>query len=161
MATAAGCARGCRASALTKSRAGSSAALPHRRFRGRDDPRHNHRRTVEMVRHARRDLCLPVVALVHRLVERLALGFALEPAQPHIDGRIGLAAEAAADDHAFGDLERDDLLLHDLDPFVDLARPNLVLAKLIESHLTCLHLASFRVMVATRCWRRKILWARL
>src|SRR6516165_12161595 len=135
MATAAGCARGCRASALTKSRAGSSAALPHRRFRGRNDPRHDHRRTVEMIRHARRDLGLPMVALVDCLVERLTLGFAFEPAQPDIDRIVRLAAEAAADDHALGDLERDDLLLHDLDPFVHLAGANLVLAQFVEGHI--------------------------
>src|SRR5439155_19871900 len=100
------------------------------------DARHHHGLAVETVRHPRRDLGLPVIALVDRLVERLALAFALEAAQPHIYRRVGLAAEAAADDHAFGDLERDDLLLHYLDPFVDLAGPNLVLAQFVKGHLT-------------------------
>jgi len=96
---------------------------------------------VEAVRHPRRDLGLPIIGLVDRLVERLALAFAFESAQPHINGRVGLAAEAAADDHALGDLERDDLLFHDLDPFVDLAGPNLVLAQFVKGHLTRLLLA--------------------
>ena len=66
---------------------------------------------------ARRDLFFPVVALVDRLVERLALRLALEPADPDVNGIVGLAAEAAGDHHALGDLERDDLLFHDLEPF--------------------------------------------
>ena len=86
-----------------------------------------------------------MVAVVDRLVELLALGFALKAAQPHICGIVRLAAEAAADDHALGGLEGDDLLFHDLDPFVHLAGQNLVLAQFVKGHLTLLPLtASFR-----------------
>src|SRR5437762_9788585 len=110
-------------------RAGSCTAmlpaLPHRRLRGGHDARHDHRRAIEVVRNARRDLVFPVVALVDRLVLRLALGFALEAAQPDIDRIVGLAAKAAADDHPLRDLEGNDLLLHDPDPFIDLAGQDL------------------------------------
>src|SRR5436305_5780920 len=68
------------------------------------------------------------------LVERLALRLALKPAQPDIHRLIGFTAEAAGDHHALGDLERDDLLLHDLEPFLHLAGPDLVLAQLVEGH---------------------------
>src|SRR6202011_1716615 len=120
-------------------------ALPHRRFRRRNDPRHDYGLAVETVRHPRRDLGLPMISLVNRLIERLALAFALEATQPNIDGWVGLAAEGAADDHALGDLERDDLLFHDLDPFIDLAGPNLVLAQFVKGHLALLpRTASFR-----------------
>src|SRR5215471_17044903 len=125
---------------LRRSRA-LGVALPHRRFRGRNDPRHDIGLALKNVRHPGPDFGLPVIGLVDRLVERLALRFALEAAQPHIDGRIGLAAEAAADDHALRDLERNDLLFHDLDPFVDLAGPNLVLAQFVKGHLNRLPLA--------------------
>src|SRR6202022_1171492 len=94
---------------LRRSRA-LGIALPHRGLRCRDDARHDHGGTVETTRHARRYFGLPVIGLVNRLVERLALGFALEAAQPYIGGIVGLAPEAAADDHALGDLEWDYLL---------------------------------------------------
>src|SRR5204863_1152948 len=66
---------------------------------------------VDERRHLRRDLVLPVVALVDDVVEPLALRLALEPADPHVDALVLLAHEAAEDDHAHLDLERDDLLL--------------------------------------------------
>src|SRR5947209_20475813 len=62
-----------------------------------------------------------MVARIDGLIERLALRLALKPAQPHIHRIIGFTAEAAGDHHALGDLERDDLLLHDLEPFLHLA----------------------------------------
>src|SRR4029077_12229443 len=105
------------------------------RLRGRDDARHDHGGAIEAVRNARRDLVLPVVAFVYRLVLRLALGFALEAAQPDIDGSVGLTPEAAADDHPLRDLEGDDLLLHDLDPLVHLAGQDLVLAEVVKGHV--------------------------
>src|SRR3954466_14677519 len=73
-----------------------------------------------------------MVGLIDRLILCLALGLAVEPAQPDVAGFVGLAAEAAADHHALGDLEGDDLLLHHLDPGGLLAGQDLVLAKLVE-----------------------------
>src|SRR5262249_12090801 len=122
---------------LRRSRA-LGITLSHGRFRGRDDARHSDGLAVEKVGHPRRNLGLPMIAFVDRLVERLTLAFTLEAAQPHIDGGIGLAPKAAADDHALRDLERDDLLFHDLDPFLELAGPDLVLAQFIKGHLTLL-----------------------
>src|SRR5262249_59100980 len=78
------------------------------------------------------DLVLPVVALVHGVVEPLALRLALEAADPDVDALVLLADEAAEDDHAHLDLERDDLLLHALDPVRLLPGADVVLAKLEE-----------------------------
>jgi hypothetical protein len=64
----------------------------------------------------------------------LAFSLAVEAAEPEIGGVVLLTAEAATDHHALGDLERDDLLLHDLHPLVHLARPHEVLAQFVESH---------------------------
>src|SRR4029077_7914415 len=105
------------------------------RLLGREDARHDHGGAIQAVRNARRDLVLPVVAFVYRLVLRLALVFALEAAYPDIDGSVGLTPEAAADDHPLRDLERDDLLLHDLDPLVHLAGQDLVLAEFVKGHV--------------------------
>src|SRR5204863_8405357 len=104
------------------------------RARARGDAGDDHLLAVEEVGDARRDLLSPMVALIDGLVERLALRLALKPAQPHIDRLIGFTAEAAGDHHALGDLERDDLLLHDVEPFLHLAGPDLVLAQLVEGH---------------------------
>src|SRR5262244_3256758 len=38
---------------------------------------------VDQARHLRRDLVLPVIALIDQIVQALALGLALEPADPH------------------------------------------------------------------------------
>src|ERR1700726_4356088 len=125
----------------TRLRAGRCAgikrvlALPHRRLRGRDYAGYDHGRAIKVVRNARRDLVLPVVAFVDCLVLRLALGFAFEAAQPDIDGIVGLAAKAAADDHALRDLEGNDLLFHDPDPLIDLAGQDLVLAEFVKGHV--------------------------
>src|SRR5437764_7891818 len=82
----------------TRLRAGRCAAmlgpLPHFRLCGGNDARHDHGGAIEIIRNARPNLVLPVVAFVDRLVLRLALGFTLEAAQPDVDGIIGLAAEA-------------------------------------------------------------------
>src|SRR5438105_3801546 len=75
-----------------------------------------------------------MIALVDRVVERLALRFALEAAHPHIDRLVGLALIAPGDDHAVGDLERNDLLFHDLQPLRHLAGPHVVLPQFIKSH---------------------------
>src|SRR5882762_6084612 len=103
--------------------------------RGRDDAGHDILLAVEQVRDARRDLLLPMVAFIHRLVERLALPLAFEAAHPDINRIVGLAAETAGDHHALGDLEGDDLLFHDLEPFGHLAGPNLVLPQFVEGHI--------------------------
>src|SRR5205085_12065828 len=108
--------------------------LLHGRAGGRDDAGDDHLLAVEEVGDARRDLLFPMVALIDGLVERLALPLALKPTQPDIHRLIGFTAEAAGDHHALGDLERDDLLLHDLEPFLHLAGPDLVLAQLVERH---------------------------
>src|SRR5271169_6710601 len=113
-------------------------ALPHRRLRGRNNARHDHGGAIEAVRNSRRDLVLPVVAFVDRLVLRLALGFAFKAAQPDIDGIVGLAAKAAADDHALRHLEGNDLLLHDPDPLIHFAGQDLVLTQFVKSHVACL-----------------------
>src|SRR6267142_1109103 len=88
---------------------------------------------VDQRRHPRRNLVLPVVALVDEVVEALALRLALEPADPDVDALVFLADEAAEDDHAHLDLERDDLFLHALDPLVTLAGTDVVLPQL-ENH---------------------------
>src|SRR5262249_38445944 len=88
---------------------------------------------IDQGRHLRRDLVLPVIALVDEVVETLALGFALEPAQPDVDAFIFLADEAAEDDHAHLDLEWDDLFLHAPDPLVALSGTDVVLPEL-EDH---------------------------
>jgi hypothetical protein len=82
--------------------------------------------------HPRRDLVLPVVALVDGVVEALALRLALEAADPDVDALVLLADEAAEDDHAHLDLEGDDLLLHAFHPVVALARTDVVLPELEE-----------------------------
>src|SRR5260370_30488206 len=116
----------------TRLRAGSCAAilgrLPHLRLCGGDNACHDHGGAIEVIRNARPNLVLPVVAFVHRLVLRLALGFAFEATQPDVDGIVGLAPEAAADDHPFRGLERNDLLLHYPHPLIHFARQHLLLA---------------------------------
>src|SRR5262249_20219939 len=82
--------------------------------------------------HTRRDLGLPVIALIDGVVEPLPLLLVLEAAKPDVDARVLLADEAAQDDHAHLDLEGDDLLLHALDPVVALSRVEVVLAELEE-----------------------------
>src|SRR5881397_1308294 len=88
----------------------------------------------------RRDLVLPVVALVDQVVEALALGLALEAANPDVHALVFLADEAAEDDHAHLHLERDDLLLHAPDPFLALSRTDVVLPQL-KDHTGLLGLA--------------------
>src|SRR2546428_1937797 len=87
---------------------------------------------VDQGRNLRGDLVLPVVALIDEVVETLALLLALEPADPDVDVLVFLAAELAQDHHAHLDLERDDLLLHALDPLVALTGANVVLPELEE-----------------------------
>src|SRR4030095_1190246 len=87
---------------------------------------------VDHGRHPRRDLVLPVVALVDEIVEALALRLALEPADPDVHALVLLADEAAEDHHAHLDLERDDLLFHALDPLVALTGTDVVLPELEE-----------------------------
>src|SRR2546428_6867769 len=90
---------------------------------------------------SRGDLVLPVVALVHEVVEALALLLVLESADPDVEALVFLADEAAEDHHSHLDLERDDLLLHALDPLVTLTRTDVVLAQL-EKHSGLLELES-------------------
>src|SRR5919109_3584795 len=88
---------------------------------------------IDERRNARRDLVLPVVALVDEVVEALALLLVLEAPDPHVHALVLFADEAAEDDHAHLHLERDDLLLHAPHPRFLLARTDDVLPKL-EDH---------------------------
>src|SRR5262245_30253348 len=98
----------------------------------RDDARYLGLLTVDEGRNPRRDLILPVIALVNGVVKPLALHLALEAADPHVDAGILLAHEAAEDDHAHLDLEGDDLLFHALDPCRLLPGTDVILPKLEE-----------------------------
>src|SRR6267378_7389530 len=88
---------------------------------------------VDQRRHPRRNLVLPVVALVDQVVKPLALGLTLEPPDPDVHALVFLADEAAEDDHAHLHLERDDLLLHAFDPLRSLTGTDVVLPQL-EDH---------------------------
>src|SRR5215470_13517422 len=88
---------------------------------------------IDQGRHPRRDLVLPVVALINQIVEALALGLALEATDPDVDALVLLADEAAEDDHTHLHLERDDLFLHALDPLLLLTGTDMVLPEL-EDH---------------------------
>src|SRR5262249_5119979 len=88
--------------------------------------------TVDQRRDLGGDLVLPVVALVHEVVEPLALLLVLEASDPHVHSVVFLAHESAEDHHAHLDLEGDDLFLHALDPLLALARANVVLPELEE-----------------------------
>src|SRR5262245_37120873 len=105
--------------------------LDHR-VRGRDQAGHLDLFAIDHRGHLRRDLVLPVVALVDGVVEPLALSLALEAPDPDVDALVLLAHEAAEDDHAHLDLEWDDLLFHALDPVVALPRTEVILPKLEE-----------------------------
>src|SRR5579872_4984318 len=83
-------------------------ALLRRRPGGRHETGDDHLLAVEQVWDLRADLGFPEIGLIDRLVEGLALGLALEAAQPDINRFVGLALEAAGDHHALRDLERDD-----------------------------------------------------
>src|SRR5215510_8101515 len=87
---------------------------------------------VDHGRHLRRDLVLPVVALVDEIVETLALSLVLEAADPDVHALVFFADEAAEDHHAHLHLERNDLLFHALDPLVALAGTDVVLPELEE-----------------------------
>src|SRR6516225_10997147 len=67
------------------------------------------------------DYILPVIALIHGLVQPLALGLAFEPARPDVNAVVLLAPVAPSDHHAFANLEWDDLLFHALEPGLHLA----------------------------------------
>src|SRR5881296_2591007 len=103
------------------------------RVRRRHEARDLDLLSVDQGRHLRRDLVLPVVALVDQVVEALALGLALEAANPDVHTLVFLADEAAEDDHAHLHLEWDDLLLHALHPAVALSGSDVVLPQL-EDH---------------------------
>src|SRR6476660_9237829 len=62
-----------------------------RRARCRGQARHLDLLAVDHLRNPRRDVVLPVVALVDRVVEPLALRLALEAADPHVHRRVLLA----------------------------------------------------------------------
>src|ERR1041384_6417818 len=101
-------------------------------MRCRDDARDLDLLAVDHRPDPRRDLVLPVVALVDEVVETLPLFFVLESPDPDVDALVLLADEAAENDHAHLNLERDDLLFHALDPRLLLSGTNVVLAKLEE-----------------------------
>src|SRR5262250_2553024 len=119
----------------TRSRSVSAenANLLDNRVRRRHQARDLDLLAVDQGRDLRRDLVLPVIALIDEVVETLALGLALEAADPDVDALVFLADEAAEDDHAHLHLERDDLLLHALDPPVALPGADVVLPEL-EDH---------------------------
>src|SRR5204863_769557 len=98
----------------SRSVSGENPTLLDDRVRGRRDARDLDLLAVDHGRHLGRDLLLPVVALVDEIVEALALGLALEPADPDVHALVFLADEAPEDHHPHLDLERDDLLLHAL-----------------------------------------------
>src|SRR5580765_4989170 len=70
----------------TRSRSVSAekATLLDDGVRRRDQPRDLDLLAIDQARHLRCDLVLPVVTLVHDVVETLALGLALEAAEPHV-----------------------------------------------------------------------------
>src|SRR6267142_228237 len=94
------------------------------RVRRRHEARDLDLLSVDQGGHLRRDLVLPVVALVDQVVEALALGLALETANPDVHALVFLAAEAAEDAHA---------LLHAPDPLLALSGTDVVLPQL-EDH---------------------------
>src|SRR2546425_5144833 len=124
-----------------RSESGENPTLLDDRVRCGHDPRDLDLLAVDHARDPGRDLVLPVVALVDEVVEALALRLALEPADPDVHALVFLADEAAEDHHPHLDLERDDLLLHALDPLVTLTRTDVVLAQL-EKHSGLLELES-------------------
>src|SRR5258705_5268266 len=113
------------------------ASLLDDRVRRRDDAGDLDLLAVDQSRDLGRDLVLPVVALVHGVVESLALAFVLEAADPHVHALVFLADEAAEDDHAHLDLKGDDLLLHALHPRLLLSRTDVILPQL-EEHASLL-----------------------
>src|SRR5215831_10710545 len=119
----------------TRSRSVSAenATLLDDRVRRRHQPGDLDLLPIDQARDLRRDLVLPVIALVDQVVQPLALGLALEPTQPDVDAFVLFADEAAEDDHAHLDLERDDLLFHALDPLLALSGADVVLPEL-EDH---------------------------
>src|SRR5206468_9736387 len=110
----------------------SGTTLLDDRVRCRQNPCDLDLLAIDHGRDLRRDLLLPVVALVDEIVEALALGLALEAADPDVHAFVFLADEAAEDHHPHLDLERDDLLFHALHPLVALARMDVVLPELEE-----------------------------
>jgi hypothetical protein len=79
--------------------------------------------TVDELAYAGREVGLPVLALVERLVETDALLLAVEAPHPDKLVLVLLAHEAADDHYSFGVQIRDDLLLEELDPSSPLSRP--------------------------------------
>src|SRR5215831_13854523 len=110
----------------------SVKALLDHRARRRHQPGDLDLLAIDHGGHSGRDLVLPVVALVHDVVEALALRLALEAADPDVHALVLLAHEAAEDDHPHLHLERDDLLFHAFDPVRALPRTDVVLPKLEE-----------------------------
>src|SRR5438132_11425316 len=110
---------------------GLAPLLDDRARRGQQ-PRDLDLLAIDQRRHPRRDLVLPVLALVDEVVEALALRLALEAAEPHVHALVLLADEASENDHAHLHLERDDLLLHALHPRLLLSRMDVVLPELEE-----------------------------
>src|SRR5438046_4858081 len=116
----------------SRSVSGEKATLLDDRVRCRQNPCDLDLFAIDHGRDLRRDLLLPVVALVDEIVEALALGLALEAADPDVHAFVFLADEAAEDPHPHLDLDRDDLLFHALHPLVALARMDVVLPELEE-----------------------------
>src|SRR4051812_11771362 len=100
---------------------------PQNGLRGRLETGHLDLLAVDQLTHARPDVVLPGVVLVDRLVQVLPLLFALEATQPDEQILVLLTEEHPGDHHPLGDLERNDLLLHQLLPRIALAGPHSVL----------------------------------
>src|SRR5262245_60917948 len=74
------------------------------------------------------DYILPVIALIHGLVQSFALRLAFEATHPDVNAVVLLAPVAPGDHHAFAHLERDDLLLHAFEPGLHLTRSDHILS---------------------------------
>src|SRR5262245_44586237 len=68
----------------------------------------------EHIRYLGGDVGLPVVTLIDRRVQPFPLFLTLEAADPDVQIVFLLPHKAPEDHHAFGDLERNDLLFHEL-----------------------------------------------
>src|SRR5262245_63524096 len=80
------------------------------------------------------DHILPVIALIHDLVQRFALRLAFEATHPDVNAVVLLASVASSDHHAFAHLERDDLLFHAFEPGLHLTRSDHILSELVKRH---------------------------
>src|SRR5262245_64348937 len=116
--TPSGCARG-----------GSSTqtSLLDDRLGGRLHTRHFNLFAEEHVRHLGGNVVLPMITLVNGLIQSFPLFLTFKATDPDIEIVFFLPHKAPENDHAFRDLERNDLLFHELDPFFTLPRLRTIL----------------------------------